>query len=95
MKKQIGTVTFILGLALSAASPAAAYVGPGAGLSLLGAFWGLVLAIGAALGFVILWPLRRMLKRKKGSAPAAASQAEAQPQAVKVSHEGTSSSPSR
>ena len=39
--------------------PAAAYVGPGAGLSLLGALWGLVVAIGAAIGFVVGWPLRR------------------------------------
>lgn len=42
-----------------------AYVGPGAGLSLLGALWGLILAVGAALGFVVLWPLRRMIKRHR------------------------------
>ena len=40
-----------------------AYVGPGAGLSLLGALWGLLLAIGAALAFVIMWPVRRFMKR--------------------------------
>lgn len=40
-----------------------AYVGPGAGLSLLGALWGLLLAIGAALAFVIFWPLRRLMRR--------------------------------
>ncbi|WP_425450075.1 hypothetical protein [Virgifigura deserti] len=84
MKKQIGAAAIILGLVLGAANPAAAYVGPGAGLSLLGAFWGLVLAIGAALGFVILWPLRRMLKRGKGK----------QAQAAKVSHDGSSTSTS-
>ena len=53
------------------AEPAAAYVGPGAGLSLLGAFWGLVLAVVAALGFVILWPVRRMLKRRRANGTAA------------------------
>jgi hypothetical protein len=48
-----------------AATPAAAYVGPGAGLSLLGALWGVVIAIGAAVGFIILWPLRRYLRKNR------------------------------
>jgi hypothetical protein len=47
-----------------------AYVGPGAGLSLLGALWGLAVAILAALAFVIVWPVRRlMLNRIRGSTP--------------------------
>jgi hypothetical protein len=46
------------------AVPAFAYVGPGAGLSMLGALWGLLLAVVAALGFVILWPLRRYRRRR-------------------------------
>jgi hypothetical protein len=66
------------------AEPAAAYVGPGAGLSLLGAFWGLVLAIGAALAFVILWPVRRMLKRRRASGTAAAGGVPQQPAAEAV-----------
>lgn len=57
--------TSILLLLFSVASPAMAYIGPGAGLSLLGALWGLVAAVGAALLFVILWPFRRMLRRKR------------------------------
>jgi len=52
-------------LTIGVALPAAAYIGPGAGLSLLGAFWGLLLAVGAALAFVILWPLRRMFRRNR------------------------------
>lgn len=51
-----------------AATPAAAYVGPGAGLSLLGALWGVVIALGAAIGFVILWPLRRFLRKGRAGA---------------------------
>jgi len=47
------------------ASPAFAYVGPGAGLTLLGALWGLILAIVMSVGFVILWPFRRLMRRRK------------------------------
>jgi hypothetical protein len=45
------------------AEPAWAYVGPGAGLGLLGAFWTLLVAILAAIGFLVMWPLRRHLRR--------------------------------
>lgn len=48
---------------LTMSEAAHAYVGPGAGLSLLGALWGLVLAVGAALGFVVFWPIRQWRKR--------------------------------
>lgn len=40
-----------------------AYVGPGAGLGLLSALIGLLLAVGSAAGFILLWPLRSLLKK--------------------------------
>lgn len=59
------------GLAIAAgfATPALAYVGPGAGLTLLGALWGLIAAVVMSVGFIILWPFRRFLfghRRKAG-----------------------------
>jgi membrane protein implicated in regulation of membrane protease activity len=62
-------MNFLLSLALAAtltlgiAGDAFAYIGPGAGLSMIGAFWGLVVAVFAALSFLLLWPLRRMFKK--------------------------------
>ena len=64
MHKLIVAVAVILGAA-TLAQPAFAYVGPGAGLSLLGALWGLLLALVAAVGFVVAWPVRRWLKRRR------------------------------
>jgi uncharacterized Tic20 family protein len=65
MNNRITFIWVLLGLCFGVVDPATAYVGPGAGLSLLGALWGLLLAVGAAVGFVILWPLRRMRRRAK------------------------------
>ncbi|MGP1397734.1 MAG: hypothetical protein ACTS3R_19695 [Inquilinaceae bacterium] len=48
---------------------AQAYIGPGAGLTLIGAVWGLVLAVVAALSFVVLWPLRRVWRRARTKPP--------------------------
>jgi hypothetical protein len=54
--------------AVLAASPAFAYVGPGAGLTLLGALWGLILAVVVSVGFILLWPIRRMMRRNRRAA---------------------------
>jgi hypothetical protein len=62
---------FALMVALLPAS-AAAYVGPGAGISLIGATVGLLVALGMAVGFVIVWPVRALLRgrRQPPSSPA-------------------------
>lgn len=46
-------------------APAAAYIGPGAALSLLGAFWGLLAAVGAAIAFALAWPVKRLLQQRR------------------------------
>ena len=57
------------------AGPAAAYIGPGAGITMLGALWGVVVAVALALGAVLFWPIRILLRKRRkaqASAPAGA-----------------------
>ena len=50
---------------LLAVSPAAmAYIGPGAGISVLGSLLGILGTIVVAIGAIIFWPVRKFLKRK-------------------------------
>lgn len=42
-----------------------AYIGPGAGLGLVSALIAVVSAVMAALFFVVLWPIRMMLRKAK------------------------------
>ena len=44
---------------------ASAYVGPGAGITMLGALWGVFLAILAALGAVLYWPIRSVIRKRR------------------------------
>lgn len=64
-----GLGCLLLGLTLSA--PAMAYIGPGAGITMLGALWGVVVAVVLALGAVLFWPIRALMRRKKTAGPAA------------------------
>ena len=49
------------------AGPAFAYIGPGAGLSVIAAFWALLTAVVSSLLFLVLWPLRNRLRRRKAA----------------------------
>lgn len=51
---------------------AMAYFGPGAGVTMLGAIWGVLLAIGFALFALLAWPIRAMLRRRRKPAVDAA-----------------------
>ncbi|MEM8951825.1 MAG: hypothetical protein AAGA21_07135 [Pseudomonadota bacterium] len=75
--KTVALFLFALTFVIGFGQDASAYIGPGAGLSMLGAFWGLVVAVLAALSFLLLWPLRKMFKKN-----AAASEAEQQEKAA-------------
>lgn len=71
----ISLLTALLGTALWA-GPAAAYVGPGPGLTMMGSLIGLVGSVLVALLMVLLWPIRLYYKkikaRQRAAAPSAA-----------------------
>lgn len=52
-------------------SSALAYVGPGAGITLLGALWGLLAGVAMAVGIILFWPVRIMLRKRKARLEAA------------------------
>jgi membrane protein implicated in regulation of membrane protease activity len=63
MRRLIAPICFVITLTVPTA--ALAYVGPGAGLSLLGALWALIAALATAFLFVIAWPVRKALRRRR------------------------------
>ena len=71
------------------AAPAYAYVGPGAGISLLGALWGLIVGVVAAVGIILFWPVRIMLRKRKAEREAAEAgeQQEAAPETLQTEDE--------
>jgi hypothetical protein len=70
-----GSVAAALGAGLSvialAPADALAYVGPGAGLGMLGALFAVLIAVLATVVGLVLWPLRMLLRRRKAKAETA------------------------
>jgi hypothetical protein len=56
-----------LGVVLADATPALAYFGPGAGITMLTALWGVVLAVLLAVGAILVWPIRALMRRRRQS----------------------------
>jgi hypothetical protein len=52
-------------IALLLSSPLSAYIGPGAGISVLGSLLGIIVTIVVAIGAIIMWPLRKLLKKRR------------------------------
>ena len=64
------TRTILLAIVTSVSAPgiAFAYVGPGAGIGLIGSLLGLIVAILLAVGIILIWPIRRMLRSRRAQA---------------------------
>jgi len=52
------------------ATTAHAYIGPGAGIPVLGSLIGIIVTIVVAIGAILFWPIRKMLKRGKNKSAA-------------------------
>lgn len=49
------------------ATPASAYIGAGAGTTMLSALWGAIVVIVLALAAILFWPIRAFLRRRKAA----------------------------
>jgi len=76
---------------LLAALPAQAYVGPGAGISVLGAVWGVVVAVVVVIGGLLFLPFKIMLRKRKLAKEAA--EAEAASEETDTSQKNEQASP--
>jgi hypothetical protein len=65
---------------LTAAASAEAYVGPGMGLGVIGAAFGLIAAVFLALVGMVWYPVKRLIRGKRGAAhePATLGRADAE-----------------
>jgi len=57
----IAAIALVSGLSESAM----AYVGPGAGVTMLGALWAVLVAIVFVIGGLLVWPIRSLLKNNR------------------------------
>lgn len=58
----LAVLTFLL-----FSQPAQAYIGPGAGLTAIGSFLALILAVVVAIVGFLWYPIKRMLKKRKSN----------------------------
>ena len=56
------------GLLLLIAFPVHAYIGPGAGIPILGSIIGILTTLVIAIGAIFAWPVRRMMRKRKKAA---------------------------
>jgi hypothetical protein len=67
------------GLVLLVPASGLAYVGPGAGITLLGALWAVIVAIAFMVGGLVVWPFRALMRRKKKEKNSPQGESEKQP----------------
>jgi membrane protein implicated in regulation of membrane protease activity len=55
----------LLALLLVTSGQALAYIGPGAGISVVGSLLSILATFFVAIGAILFWPIRKLLKRRK------------------------------
>ena len=78
MREKFGTICLAATLAVmlaGTASPALAYIGPGAGIGAIGTFFAVIGAVVLLIVGFLWYPVKRMLRKKK-AAPVQASTAD-------------------
>ena len=55
------------------------YIGPGSGLELVGAVIGLAVTLGTSSLFIVLWPVRKLLRRWRGTSESTTDELAANP----------------
>ena len=46
-------------------TPVQAYIGPGAGIPVLGSLIGLLVTVIVVIGAILFWPIRKIMKKRK------------------------------
>ena len=69
-----------LGASIGLPVVAQAYVGPGAGLTMLGSLWGLILAVLFVLFGILILPVKLMLNKRRKAREQAAEEATDEPE---------------
>jgi membrane-bound ClpP family serine protease len=64
-----GTFCLVVVMAAVLAAPAHAYIGPGAGLTAIGAVLALIAALCLAVVGFVWYPVKRLLRTRKANAP--------------------------
>ena len=73
MPKSILAVGFLACVLALWADPAAAYIGPGAGITMLGALWGVIVVVVLVVATLIWFPVQVMRRRRRARRPDAPS----------------------
>lgn len=69
-------------------SPAMAYIGPGAGIGLVGSFLALLFGMLLAVGVVLWWPIRYLRRRRRNSVATVEADGQAGAAGIKADRHG-------
>ncbi|MBS1261704.1 MAG: hypothetical protein MAG453_01033 [Calditrichaeota bacterium] len=67
MWNRLRTGILLAGVLLTVPALSFAYVGPGAGVTLLGALWAVIVAVFMVIAGVVLWPVRSLLRKRRAA----------------------------